>query len=97
MTNDIHPARLAAASSLGKHDIASQMKAVASRSKNVHRQPRKLDFEPLAESYLETTVIYCNITGITSSWAGTRESSQGVYVVGNLFFDIIRHANVVMF
>jgi hypothetical protein len=54
-------------------NVSARMKSMASQ--NRRDRPQLLDSKPLAELYLETTVIYCNITGFTS-WASTREPSQ---------------------
>jgi class 3 adenylate cyclase len=54
-------------------NVSARMKSMASQ--NRRERPQLLDSKPLAELYLETTVIYCNITGFTS-WASTREPSQ---------------------
>jgi hypothetical protein len=53
-------------------DVAAKMKSMVSQNR---RPQQHLDSKPLAELYLETTVICCNITGFTS-WASTREPSQ---------------------
>jgi hypothetical protein len=54
-------------------DVAAKMKSMVSQNRRPQQQ--HLDSKPLAELYLETTVICCNITGFTS-WASTREPSQ---------------------